>query len=515
MRAVIAPTPTLPSVTLTATAVSQTEIDLVANYPGIPFVVTYKFEYSDNGTTWTAVTPQKSRSYSDVTLAAGQTRSYRVRVQFDGTRITGYSATVSATTFPPTNNVGGFAKKFNPGHYANFNTTFTGNTTFSGSQVQAEMHAIAPYPNVLGYHAKIEWGALEPIAGPTDITPTYPKGYASGATLIKQMRDYLGAMTPPRRLVIYAGLGYVTSTHPSLNDFSVFPQWLQTDSTFGPSGGAGYRIKNADGTFTTTRVSNRFGWWGAGVGQGGNTSTFSFSRPAVLARWIKLWQTLGDYFDSDPLIEGIDFAENSFTRGCQQLGQCPDFDLATFYQAEKDFMTAVAPHWPQTTFQWQNTFENNAADTQATLDWMMANNMDWGATDTLGYTYYTNHKNSTGQNVPYGQGTQAMLGLVTPGSTNYVAQNRLVAMEVEAPDVGAYGGLAGSATPADILKLCNTVMNAHKMYWVVLTNPASSYGASFHPEAQWGALGPWLNDPANALTNRTYPSNYPVINGGG
>jgi hypothetical protein len=105
VRLCIAPASTLPTVVLTATAVSQTEIDLVAIYPGIPFSVSYNFEFSDNGTTWTAFTPTKLSVFADTALSAAQTRSYRVRVQLSGTRITAYSNVASATTNPATGGV--------------------------------------------------------------------------------------------------------------------------------------------------------------------------------------------------------------------------------------------------------------------------------------------------------------------------------------------------------------------------------------------------------------------------
>jgi len=393
------------------------------------------------------------------------------------------------------------SKKFTGGHWANFNTAITG-TGFS-STAKAEMTAIAPYQNIPGFHSKMEWGALEPISGPTDITSKYPKGYATGAALIQSVADYLQSMTPPRKLVIYAGAGYVTSTHPGSTDWNIFPQWLQTDSSFGPTGGAGYKV----GT-TTTRVTNRYGWWGADVGQGGVTCTFSFMRPAVLNRYIQMWQVFGDYFDGNAAIEAIDFSENSFIRGANQLGGCPDFDYTGWLAAERTFLSAIQPHWPQTALQWQNTFENNGADTQTTMDWMMANNFDWGSTDTKGLTYC----NANGGK-PYTQGAQIMCGLLTPGSLNYRDMGRLMAPEIEAPDFGAY--LGGGYTKQDILACANQVLKSQRLYWVVLTNPESSYGTNtdgsnkIKPGSTWKDLGPFLNDPANALTHaNSRPSNF-------
>lgn len=394
-------------------------------------------------------------------------------------------------------------KKHTPGHYGNFNTSIANAAYVLGGDVLNQFNAIKPYQRIVGMHQKIEWGPLEPIKGELDVTAQYPQGYATGARLIKSLRDYLASMTPPRKLVPYAGTGYVTSTHPGSTDYGTFPKWLVTDPAYGSPGGgtAGYKVKNADGTFTTTRVAGAYGWWGADIGQGGRTCTFSFSRPAILARYIKMWQVFGDYFNDDDMIEGIDFAENSFIRGANQLGGCPDFDYNVWLQSERDFLTAIAPHWPDTPIQWQNTFENNGADTQTTLDWMMANGIEWGSTDTFGQTYVNSHNGS-----PYTQGAQGMCGKLTAGSRNYRDEGRMLAPEIEAPDFGAY--LGGGYTPADILTCLNTTLKAGKAYWVILTNPASTYGASFKPAGQWDTLGPFLNDPANALLNTSRPSNY-------
>jgi len=388
------------------------------------------------------------------------------------------------------------SKKFTGGHWANFNTPIT--SSGFNSTVKAEMAAIAPYQNIPGFHAKMEWGALEPIPGPTDITSKYPKGYATGAALIQSIVDYLQSLSPPRKFVPYSSLGYVTSSHPGTNDWSVFPQWLQTDSTFGPSGGAGYKLA----TGAIQRVTNRWGWWGSeDPGFAATTCTAGFSRPAVLARFIQMWQTFGDYFDSNPAIEAVDFAENSFIRGANHLGGCPDFNYTTWLQAEKDFLTAVSPHWPSTSLQWQDTFENNGADTQATLDWMMSNNFDWGSTDTFGMAYANSHGGK-----PYTQGAQGMCGLLTTGSLNYRDMGRLIAPEVEAPDFGAY--LGGGYTKQDILLLAQTLLKCHRMYWVVLLNAESSY-SGIKAGSTWKDLGPFLNDPANALLKaNTRPSNF-------
>lgn len=210
---------------LTATAVSQTEIDLVAIYPGIPFPVTYNFEYSDNGTTWIVLAPQKSSIYADTTLAASQTRSYRVRVKLDGTRITAYSNTASATTNPATGGVtppppsgtvklpGGGGNGFWPNNQfwsGNAHTVYSANILpLTRNNLQLNIVEVA-----------LSWADME---GPT--RGDYSKAFA---TIDGILADMAGITTHKVGLIVKGWLTYfgTTTNIPSRTSLACWPQYV-------------------------------------------------------------------------------------------------------------------------------------------------------------------------------------------------------------------------------------------------------------------------------------------------
>jgi hypothetical protein len=115
VRTCLAPTPTLPTVQLTAIAQGQTSIALQAVYPGIPFAATYNFESAASaGGPFTSLVNQPANQYTDISLSPSTTRFYRVRMQFrqpqQGGLFTGYSTVASATTQAVTNTVGNTTK---------------------------------------------------------------------------------------------------------------------------------------------------------------------------------------------------------------------------------------------------------------------------------------------------------------------------------------------------------------------------------------------------------------------
>lgn len=91
-----------PSVpTLSATAVSQTTINLVAlSLSGGDTTITeYRFERAENAAgPWSIIATQASGSYTDSSLSAGQTRYYRALATQSDSQASGYSTTASATT---------------------------------------------------------------------------------------------------------------------------------------------------------------------------------------------------------------------------------------------------------------------------------------------------------------------------------------------------------------------------------------------------------------------------------
>ncbi len=138
---------------------------------------------------------------------------------------------------------------------------------------------------------------------------------------------------------------------------------------------------------------------------------------------------------------------------------------------------------------------------------MMSHRIDWSTTDVLGQTYVNSHSGN-----PYSWGAQTMCGKVPSGGTlaavNYRDQGYMLSPQVQGPDMGAFGGIQGGFTPADILTDLNTTLKARKTFWIIMQPPASNWGSTLKAGATWDQLGPFLNDPANALTNTSRPVNY-------
>lgn len=387
---------------------------------------------------------------------------------------------------------GGQKKKWRPGHAGGFiNVIRRGDTL---ARVKSEIDAMAPYANIQGYLGNFTWASLEPTPGESDTSATYPNGYATGAALIKSIYDYLAAMTPPRDLTVKLNVGSFTTTHPGATDYSIIPQYIQTDSTYGASG---YRVAG-----TVTNVPAQHGWWG-GDGNG-NTYTACIHRSAVMNRLIKLVQTLGAYFDGLPYFYGWSFDENSFIIGGSSANSCPDFNSTAADTQLRNYVSQCIGTFPMSHFLFENSFAGTGQLSQAFMDFEVQNGVVQSNTDVLGFTYSTAHNGN-----PYSWGMQAYVGAVPSGATgtptNYMAQGYPCMPEVQATDMGAFGQFGGGYTPQDILKELNVVLGASRVWWTILTGNASSYGA-IKPGAVWSQLGPYLNDPANALTNTAYPS---------
>jgi hypothetical protein len=385
--------------------------------------------------------------------------------------------------------------KYDVGHFANFNTTmFRGDTL---TRVKSEIDSIGAYDLVLGYQAAITMACLEPVKGETDTSTTYPSGYASGKTVIRQLLDYMRtSFRKPKRLYVKLQVGAYTSTHAGASDYSIVPQYIQTDSAYGA---AGYKVAGV-----TTNLPAQHGWWG-GDGNG-NTYSMCLQRTAVMARVIKLVQALGDEFDSDPYFQGINFEENSFCVGAVQNNGCPDWSSTNFEANADTLLSSITSHWPTTNVLYENTYCSVVNQSQQRAAYMAAHRIAFSATDTLGQTYVNAH---TG--LPFSWGAQIYCGQTGGGTlpaVNYRDQNYPAMFEVQATDMGAYGQFAGGYTKEDILACLKQTIKAKIAFWVVLTGAQSSY-SGLKANSVWSFMGPFLNDPANALTNTSYPKGYP------
>lgn len=389
----------------------------------------------------------------------------------------------------------GQKKKWRPGHAGGFNTIISG-TGGIPAQVKAEINAIAPYPNVLGYLASVCWGALEPTPGESDTSATYPNGYATGATLIRSLYDLLANMSPPRDLCLKLQLGAFTSTHPGINDFSIIPQYVQTNSIYGQ---AGYKVAGS-----VTTVAGRYGWWG-GDGNG-NTYGAQIGNANVMNRIIQMTKVFGGYFDKLPLFYCWNSDENSFIIGTSSANGNPAFNATSWDTQYRNYVSQCIGSWPTTHFMFENSYGYNPNLTQAFTDFLMQQGAVQGNTDVLGLTYSNAHSGS-----PYTWGMAMYCGFpsgATGTVTNYRDKGYALMTEVQATDMGAYGQFGGGYTKEDILAEINQVLKASRVWWSILTGASSSYG-NIKPNSTWVDMGPFLNNPANALLNTTYPSIVP------
>lgn len=385
-------------------------------------------------------------------------------------------------------------KIWRPGHAAGFATIMSG--TGISAPVKAEMDAIKPYSNVLGYMASCPWGWMEPIPGETDVTAQYPNGYATGAARIRQVYDYLAAMTPARDTTIKFQLGGFTSTHPGINDFSIIPQYIQTNSIYGP---AGYRVAG-----TTTTVSGRYGWWG-GDGNG-NTYAACFHRSAIMNRLILLAKAMSTYFDGLAFFYGWSLDENSFVGGASSANNCPDFSNSTADVQLKAYISQCVGSWKRAHFLIENSYWGNPTQNQSLTDYLMKAGAVQSNTDVMGLTYSNAHNGN-----PLSWGMAQYCGFSGGGTLptfNYRDAGYPLMTEVQATDMGAYGQFAGGYTKEDILAELNQVLKATRAWWAVVNATEGSI-PKLKPNSVWSFMGPFLNNPANALTNTTYPSNAP------
>jgi hypothetical protein len=398
-------------------------------------------------------------------------------------------------TSSPTPPVNSKAKKWNPGHYAGANTTlFTGSMTDGRiNTINSEIDMIKAYPLVKGYLTFISWGAIE---GNQD-------DYSAGFALIDSMLARLGAMSPQRRLAIKIQVGGYTRTHPGNGDYSIIPKYLQSNVSL--YGQAGYRVNKV-----ITTVSGVSGWFG-GDGNG-NTHAAQMHNPNVMNRFVKMLQALAARYDKHPLVEAFVWEESSFVIGANDNNKNPSWNNNQLIVNYQNALKAHVAACPMTNVVFENTYnaptntDNNETSTQKFMDFMYANKVIPGATDTGGFNYIKTKTNG----IPLSWGMAAYVGHKTANSSwtprDYRSLTRSI-VEVQGPDLGAYLNEPFRAlTPQDMLDSLNTYSHASHVFWSVLPDAIKAAGTG--PIIHWSTLGPFLNDPKNALMHTQYPQNY-------
>jgi hypothetical protein len=291
----------------------------------------------------------------------------------------------------------------------------------------------------------------------------------------------------PRHYALTVLPGTFTSTGSSKD---VLPNYIITDPAMGPSPTPG-----------------SYGWWG-GKGNG-NTSAAALHRSAVNDRWIALVKALGAYFDPEPYFEAFVVQEDSWAEGALSTNGCPDYSNSAYLQSLKSFLSAAVAAFPHTNVVQQNSWVGVATDAQELADWMTKNRVAPGNADTWGQSFIA-AKGIAGS-LPWG--VAAYAGVVSPGSKwspPYDMRPLIRYMpDVEAPDVGLFGGIGGGPfTPADLMNALNQTLEASHVFWSIIPDKTTGILAPNDAGQVW-----WTNLCAflasHPLTSSAYPPAYP------
>jgi hypothetical protein len=364
--------------------------------------------------------------------------------------------------------------KWNPGHYmASGGVQGPGTTIANSNFLPYELADLNNRDAIIGYRMLITWAALEPTRGNYDFSQ------------ITAVLDYLKTkLNVPKHLVLVVLPGYFAS---SVADSGAIPQYILSDSNYGPS-----------------PVAGSYGWWG---GRGnGNTSSACLYRPAVLARWIALHRALGAAFDSDPDFEAIMFQEDSWVMGAWTTNNPPDYPGdASMLTIFENVLTSTVAAFPHTNVIFQNTWMGTAPLTAELEQFMVQQRVAPSTADTFGQTWinaHNGHLNSWGMDAYIGVTEQ---GYTYPTSDLRPLMHSMV--DIEGPDLGAFqdmGGTigAGGYLPQDICDALNQAYGSSHAFWTWLQSNEVSASSQW-----WDNLAATVS--ACPLVNTSYPSVYP------
>jgi hypothetical protein len=280
-----------------------------------------------------------------------------------------------------------------------------------------------------------------------------------------------------------------TFTSPGLSS-DVIPNYILTDPAMGPSPTPG-----------------SYGWWG-GKGNG-NTATAALHRSAVNERWIALVKALGAYFDSEPYFEAFVVQEDSWEEGALSTNGCPDYSNHAYVENLESFLSAAVGAFPHTNVVQQNSWVGVATDAQELAEWMTKNRVAPGNADTWGQSYIK--AKGIAEGLPWG--VAAYAGVVSPGSTwptPYDMRPVIRYMpDVEAPDMGLFGGIGGGPfTPADLVAALDQTLGASHVFWSIIPDKTTGIlPPNDGGQVWWTNLCAFL--ASHPLTSTGYPSAYP------
>ncbi|MGA2399060.1 MAG: hypothetical protein ABSG30_13480 [Steroidobacteraceae bacterium] len=366
--------------------------------------------------------------------------------------------------------------KWNPGHYmASYSKIYPGSTI---STVQRELDDLNNQDAVLGFRMYITWGAMEPTQGKYDFS------------VIDAIRTRLEtAYNKPKRLVVYLILYNPSAL--GTNDGGIVPLYIQQGQNYSAS-----------------PVAGSYGWWGANS-NGNSTGMYApalYTQP-VMDRLIALVQALGQHLDGDPYVEAVEFNEDATVAQCASnngTNTDPSYSDAAWLTQLQRLLTATTAAFPHTNVIMDNSWFNRPASAVALQQWMLANRIAPGTSDSWGQSALSNYGLSV-----LSDGMQTYLGVDANAPTVDLRPKTRAMIAVEGPDIfGSYFGTKGGPwTPLDILNAANQTYFASHVFWTHLFGTEYFRGSPVPLAAKWPNLAATLS--ANPLTHTAYPANYP------
>jgi hypothetical protein len=367
---------------------------------------------------------------------------------------------------------GNHSIKWTPGHYLGSNAIlgpgaqFTVQPPGTWNQFLAELSQLNNQDNVVGYSAFVYWSALEPSQDKYD--------FSQISALLNYLKTHFNK---PKHLVLVVLPGKFASS----NATGAIPNYIANNPMYGPS-----------------PVAGSYGWWG-GKGNG-VTAVAALHRPAVMERWIKLHEKLGEAFNGDPNFEAIMFQETSWVIGASQNNGAPDWSGAAALTNWENLIAATTAAFPNTNVIVENSFLDRPVRTQQLEDFMLEHRVAPGTMDTFGQTWVDQHGgglNNWGLNEYIGRDISAQYPALGPDM-----RSRMHSMVfIEAPNLGIYTSSSGY-TPADICVALNRSFAASHAFWAYLGNNNTS-----RPSANWSNVLATINKCP--LGNTGYPLIYP------
>jgi hypothetical protein len=367
---------------------------------------------------------------------------------------------------------GSHSIKWNPGHYLASNGVlkpggqFIAQPAGTWNQFLAEVNQLSNQDNVVGYSAYVTWSALEPSQDKYD--------FSQISALLSYLKTHFNK---PKHLVLVVMPGKNNSTDAR----GAIPNYISNSPMYGPS-----------------PIAGSYGWWG-GKGNG-VTAVAALHRPAVMERWIKLHEKLGEAFNGDPNFEAIMFAEDSWVIGASTSNGVPDWNGATNLANWENLVTATTRAFPNTNVILENTWLDTPVRTQQLEDFMLQNRVAPGAMDTYGQTWVDQHGgalNNWGLLEYMGRDISSQYPALGPDM-----RSRMHSMVfIEPPNLGVYTSSTGY-TPADICVALNKSYTASHAFWTYLGNNNTS-----RPSANWSNVLATINKCP--LANAGYPLIYP------